>query len=93
MLILQRGRAKNPPEENTLVLGGPAHVVVCIVHQLKDVRGELFLGLGGVPILCCIFVQRRVGIGVDVLVRVDDDEGTGADPGVVVVGHEAFAEA
>jgi len=54
---------KNAHEKHALVLGGPAHEVISVAGQLKDVRGKggIFV-LGGVPVLCGILVESRVGI-------------------------------
>jgi hypothetical protein len=81
------------PEEDGLVLGGSAHVVVGIVGELEDVRGEGLLVAGRVAVLCGVLVEDVVGVGGDVFVGVEGDEGGRADGGVDGVCHEALAEA
>ena len=50
------------PEQLGLILPSPSHVEVRIVRQLKDVWRQSDPPWCSVPILCCIFVQRRVCI-------------------------------
>ena len=54
---------KHTHEKHALVLGGPAHEVIGVACQLKDVWGKGSVSvLGGVPVLCGILLESRVGI-------------------------------
>jgi len=49
-------------------------VVVCIVGELKNVRRDGRFVLGSVAIVCGVFLENRICVGGDILVRVDGDE-------------------
>ena len=83
---------KGVRDDEGLVLGRAPHVVVGVVGELEDMRGKGGLVFRRVPIVCGILLEDRVGVGCDVLVWVDCDEGGGSDAGVNCVGHETLAE-
>ncbi len=91
MLIVKRPEYE--PVYDTLVLVCPAHVVVGVVRELKDVgRLDCFV-VRGVSVFGGILVHDRVGIGRDILVGVESDEPRRADASVDIVCHEALSEA
>ena len=67
-------------------------MVVGIVCELEYVGRVWDLVLSRIPIVCSVFLENGVGVGSDILVRVDSDEGGGSHVGVDGVGHKALAE-
>lgn len=84
---------RTAPEENTLILRSPTHVVIRIVRKLEYVGWKRDLGGGRVAVLSGILLQNGVGIAGDIFVRIDGDDGGGANVSVYGVGHEPFADA
>ena len=66
-------------QNDALVLGGPPHVVVCIVGKLKYVWWKGLLVIGYAAMLSGVLVKNRVGVAGHELVRIDGDEGRAAD--------------
>lgn len=81
------------PEQNRLVLVRPAHVVVRIVRELEDMRGQRLLLLAGVPVVGRVFEHDGVGVGGDVFVRVKRHQRGGAYVRVDAVVHEPLPQA
>lgn len=67
-------------------------MVVGIVGELEYVGRQGNLVLGGVAVLCGIFVQNGIGIAGYVFIGVDGDKSRGSDVCVDVVSEETFAE-
>ncbi len=62
-------------QNDALILGGPPHVVVCIVGKLKYVWWEGLLVIGYTAMLGGILVKNRVSVGGDEFVRIDGNKG------------------
>ncbi len=89
----KRETHSNAPEQQALILRRPSHMVVRVVRHLKDMRRHRLLVLRGIAVLCCIFLHDRVGVGWDIFVGVEGDEGRGTDSRVHIVVHEPFSKA
>lgn len=87
------GGAKDTPEENALVLGRAPHMVVSIVGELEDVRGEECLFFGGIAMLCGIFEENGIRVAGNVFMGVHGDQNGGANGGIDVVSEKTLSEA
>jgi hypothetical protein len=77
-------------QNDALILGGPPHVVVCIVSKLEYVWWEGLLVIRYAAMLGGVLVKNRVGVGCHELVRIYSDEGRAADARINGIREEPF---
>lgn len=71
-----------------------------IARKLEDVRRQPFPAPSilhnliqlDIPVLVCIPLAGRIAVALDVLVRVEGDDGVRAESSVDLVGHKPFTE-
>ena len=83
----------NTPQEDTLILLRPPHVVVGIVCQLENVWWQVLLVRSGIAVLCGVFGENLVAIAGDVLVGIEGNDGRGTNRSVDDLFCIAFAQA
>ena len=75
-----RGREVHSRQDDALILGGPPHMVVCIVSTLERV-----VGWAPCHRICC-----SLGVAYYELVRVYSDEGRAADARINGIREDPF---
>lgn len=83
---------KNSPENDTLVLSSPPHMIIGVICHLKNVRRQGLLVLWRIPVLCSIFVEDCVCVWRNVFVWIKSNQSRGPNAGVYVVCHKSFAK-